>query len=261
MENIYNSEGSTLRKHQLRMLEMLKVVDAICNKHNIPYWLSSGTLLGAVRHGGFIPWDDDLDIEIEQKYRLKFMNVMERELPSNLLLQCNKNDKMYINYFFKIRDLNSCIDEFDVMRNRKYSTKYKFNGVFIDVFFVEKSAFVFVDILKKYTMFMYFLKHVLCFPGFLLRVFYYFLILTGCFFRFISSFISTDFLFLSYGSIFTSKRNAGDIFPLQTIKFEEDFYNCPCNYSAYLEKLYGDYNKLPDKTKRVPEHSGNVVIY
>ena len=60
----YNPEGSLLRRHQLRMLEILKEIDRICQKHRIDYWLSSGTLLGAVRHGGFIPWDDDLDIEM-----------------------------------------------------------------------------------------------------------------------------------------------------------------------------------------------------
>ena len=60
----YNPDGSILRKQQLRMLEMLQYIDFVCKKHNIRYWLCSGTLLGAVRHGGFIPWDDDVDIEM-----------------------------------------------------------------------------------------------------------------------------------------------------------------------------------------------------
>ena len=60
----FNPEGSMLRKQQQRMLEILLHIDEVCTEHNIKYWLSSGTLLGAVRHGGFIPWDDDLDIEM-----------------------------------------------------------------------------------------------------------------------------------------------------------------------------------------------------
>ena len=63
----FNPDGSSLRNHQLRMLEMLKYIDGVCKKHNISYWLSSGTLLGAVRHGGFIPWDDDLDIDASER--------------------------------------------------------------------------------------------------------------------------------------------------------------------------------------------------
>ena len=56
-------EGETvLRQAQLVMLRMLKIIDYICRKHDISYWMCSGTLLGAVRHKGFIPWDDDLDI-------------------------------------------------------------------------------------------------------------------------------------------------------------------------------------------------------
>ena len=64
----FNPDGSMLRRQQLRMLEILLHIDRVCAEHNIKYWLSSGTLLGAMRHGGFIPWDDDLDIEM--KYTL-----------------------------------------------------------------------------------------------------------------------------------------------------------------------------------------------
>ena len=76
----FNPEGSLLRRQQLRMLEILLEVDKICKKHDISYWLSSGTLIGALRHDGFIPWDDDLDIAILCKDLDEVNRVMCEEL-------------------------------------------------------------------------------------------------------------------------------------------------------------------------------------
>ena len=81
----FNPEGSILRRQQLRMLELLDAVDCICKKHNIPYWLSSGTLIGAARHNGFIPWDDDLDIEILRSDYLRLIKILPQELPGKAL--------------------------------------------------------------------------------------------------------------------------------------------------------------------------------
>ena len=69
------------------MLRILKVVDHICRRHQIPYWLCSGTLLGAVRHGGFIPWDDDLDIAMLREDYERFLAVAGCELPPDMFLQ------------------------------------------------------------------------------------------------------------------------------------------------------------------------------
>lgn len=64
LRNRFNPDSLLLRKQQMRMLYLLTEVDRICKKHEIRYWLSSGTLIGAIRHNGFISWDDDLDIEM-----------------------------------------------------------------------------------------------------------------------------------------------------------------------------------------------------
>jgi hypothetical protein len=94
----YNPDGSQLRRHQMRMLDILIEVDRICKKHHISYWLSSGTLIGALRHNGFIPWDDDLDIEMMRSDYLRLMEVLPQELPEWLALQSDKTDPAYF-YF------------------------------------------------------------------------------------------------------------------------------------------------------------------
>jgi lipopolysaccharide cholinephosphotransferase len=128
----YNPEGSDLRRMQLKMLEILDVFDHICRKHNIHYWLACGTLLGARRHGGFIPWDDDLDVYILQTDYKKLVSVLKEELPENLKVQTRETDKNYWYYFPKIRDVDSSFYD----KNTE-TDKLNYQGIFIDIFPIE----------------------------------------------------------------------------------------------------------------------------
>ena len=77
-----NAAGTALRKHQMKMFDMLVYIDKICQDNDIKYCLSGGTLLGAVRHKGFIPWDDDLDIVFlkkDLKFAVEYKNNPEFE--------------------------------------------------------------------------------------------------------------------------------------------------------------------------------------
>lgn len=74
--------NNILRKAQLRMLNILLEIDRICQKNNIEYWLAEGTLLGAVRNKGFIPWDDDIDICMLREDYNKFIKIAPKELNS-----------------------------------------------------------------------------------------------------------------------------------------------------------------------------------
>ena len=82
-----------LRACQLKQLAILEAIHAICQRHNIPYWLDGGTLLGAVRHGGFIPWDDDIDIAMHKADMQRFVEVAQKELPKGLIVQSPLIDK------------------------------------------------------------------------------------------------------------------------------------------------------------------------
>lgn len=81
-----------LRKLQKLQLHILLEVDRICKKHNIPYFLVGGTLIGAVRHQGFIPWDDDIDIGMLRENYEKFIQVCSTDLSSAFFLQTKESD-------------------------------------------------------------------------------------------------------------------------------------------------------------------------
>ena len=130
-----NAEGTQLRKHQLKMLEMLKYVDELCRKHDIPYYLSGGTLLGAVRHQGFIPWDDDLDIILMKKDFRRLLNVLRNEPSVDYVLQCHQTDPYYIAPYAKLRMKNTQIREWN--ENDIY---YRYRGIYIDIFFLEPAV-------------------------------------------------------------------------------------------------------------------------
>ena len=128
-------QDGRLRQAQLKMLVMLEHVDAICQKHGLDYWLEGGTLLGAIRHQGFIPWDDDMDISMPRASFEAFMRLAPKELPDFIWLQTAQTDPGYFNFSvpLKIRDCNSRFIELHETGNEPYQ-----QGIFIDVFVYDK---------------------------------------------------------------------------------------------------------------------------
>ena len=88
----YNPEGSILRRAQLRMLDMLLYIDKICKDNDLEYTLADGNLLGAIRHGGFIPWDDDMDICMDRDNYNKLCNILITSPHPQYVLQNNDTD-------------------------------------------------------------------------------------------------------------------------------------------------------------------------
>ena len=124
----FNPEGSLLRRHQMVMLEMVKELDRICKKHDIPYFLYGGTLLGAFRHNGFIPWDDDLDVAMLRSDYKRLAKVLPDELPEHIAFQNNDTDKNYFSFIAKLRDRRSYLEE------EEFDSVFKERGIFIDIF-------------------------------------------------------------------------------------------------------------------------------
>ena len=83
------------KKVQEKEVEILSEFDRLCKKHNIKYTLAGGTMLGAIRHKGFIPWDDDIDVYVLRNDFLKIRKIFPKELSSNFFYQCQKTDSDY----------------------------------------------------------------------------------------------------------------------------------------------------------------------
>lgn len=94
---------SELRKLQLFELELFKKFSKFCEENNITYYALGGTLLGAIRHKGFIPWDDDIDVGIPRKDYERFLKICE-EKQVDFELHCFQNDESYYRYFARIED-------------------------------------------------------------------------------------------------------------------------------------------------------------
>jgi lipopolysaccharide cholinephosphotransferase len=127
-----DSYDGKLSAVQSVLLGFLKEVDRICRKHDIKYFLGGGTLLGAVRHKGFIPWDDDADVMMLREDYEKFLSVLPDELPSYITDQNTDPDSHFA--FTKLR-----LD--DTVLSTEFSARFDIhNGVFLDVLAQDKTS-------------------------------------------------------------------------------------------------------------------------
>lgn len=115
-----------IRPLQLRLLDILMVIHQVCEEHGLRYYLADGSLIGAVRHKGFIPWDDDMDICMPRPDYEQFIQHAHEWLPSRYEFVCFELDKDYPLHFGKVQDAKSTLVERPHL--------YYLGGVYVDVF-------------------------------------------------------------------------------------------------------------------------------
>lgn len=268
-----------LREAQNLMTTILRDIDNICRKNNIDYWIESGTLLGAVRHGGFIPWDDDIDISMLRDDYNKFIKIVEKELPDDLLIE-NMYKKSNIDYqWSKIRHKNSVFIEYPELEEHC--------GIFVDIFPYDYCNDKNNKMIKKkknlrirYKMIDYGNKAFS--KPYLNNINRNSKILLGKAYRFITG--DKDYKNLnnklkeSVNSIDEAEINnkitygvevicfneylfIDDIFPLKEISFENIKVKCPNNNHNCLKQFFGEsYMELPNEEDRV-WHNEGIYIY
>lgn len=247
-----------LRKLQLEQLNMFKAVSKLLDNANIQYFAIGGTALGAIRHNGFIPWDDDIDIGLLRPDYEKLL-TMQSQLPSNLKLLSHEIDPNFHLPFCKIYNMD--IPYFS-KGDKKYNTPM---NVFLDFFpwdniaEPQKLKIKLKKINKKFKRSIYrgngsFIEQL---KYFLYKPLYGFKNATY-FFNLMRKETSSSYIDGSetWGHVLENDvLEYSDIFPLRKVKFEDIEINVPNNCEKYLTLKYGDYMTLPKEKDRI-NHSG-----
>ena len=255
-------KNEELRQVQLTELEILKKIDSVCKKNKIKYFLIGGTLLGAVRHDGFIPWDDDIDIGMLREDYDKFIRVCnEGSLGKDYFMQCFDTDPNYYLAFGKVRKNNTSFCEKSL---ENYNTH---KGIFVDIFpydyvptsksFKQKlQAFIFKNISdailfkKRIYKLSFFRKKMVV--AILSIVPTKLLIKIQDMVARIYNNKNCDYIVClpdTWGCEKTTFHKSM-FFPLKKIKFEDENFSCLKEVEEYLTKSYGDYMKLPKEEDR-----------
>lgn len=257
----FSPDGSLLRRQQERMLEMMVWLDDVCRRHKIPYWLGSGTLLGAVRHGGFIPWDDDVDIEFLHADYPRLLEALNQEtVGSDYVLQTHDTDPGYFFTYAKLRDRRSRL-----LEPTGYDRIFNYQGIYLDLFELEPMAGplhwlsnrTFGRVYKVMKNPEYNDQQLVRKTSSILRLNqrYVFPLL-----RRLSRLTRQRLLHYSPGIPFESTRDPQELFPLTTIAFEGHLFSAPHDPEAYLRRMFGQWQQLPDLDK-ISTHTAQLEFY
>jgi len=251
VQGLKELEHSEIQQIQIKIAEYLKET---CKKHNLRYYMTGGTLLGAVRHKGYIPWDDDIDMTMPMPDYLRLIDILKEDEHYEVLSIYNYPD-IYFNFFMRL------IDKSTLMKTWEYPFLMT-TGVSIDVFPLiglpenKKDVQAFFNRIRNLNT------------------------------RYVSSFISfseedeevkqyreklrKEVIQMMEQYNFDQCEQAGyilsrywekDIMPRSIydgeteMKFENTAFAAPTGYREYLGRIFGDYMKLPPESEQKPHHN------
>lgn len=117
---------------QKELYKLIKEIDEICTKNNIVYYLAGGSAIGALRHRGYIPWDDDMDIYMTRDNYLKFLEVCKTQLPPDRTVVCQELNRNFHNNFARYMDTSTTAIHINQLVHEKDPA-----GIIIDIFVLD----------------------------------------------------------------------------------------------------------------------------
>ena len=272
MENIKTElTREDLRQAQKIMLYIMKRIHAVCVEHNIKYWLDYGTLLGAIRHDGFIPWDDDMDICMMREDYEKFCKIAPTALGEEFFWQTKDTDPAFWPEMGKVR-LNDT-----VWLERGWAAVPLLNkGFFVDIFPIDPfpesklKAICLTKKIKLYnTLLLYKINH-LCTPKKikkLITIVFSAFTIKKCLINYLGKTVKklnslsgkTTMVSKIFDTSVSNWTNRDVLDKVVLKKFEDTEFFIPEKYDTRLKQIFGDYMKLPPEDKRYGHH--NVICF
>lgn len=247
-------------------ISLLSFVDKVCKENNLNYSLCGGSLLGAIRHKGYIPWDDDIDIFLPRPDYEKLINLLNVDNKQYKILNCFLQ-KDYFLPFSKLIDANTTLQE-------SYERKFKNYGIFIDIFPIDglpndltkrDAYWNKIKILKRLNTMVYsktaqektFIKQIFRRMMFILLGFIPHNFIAKKLNRLAlkNNYEPSEFVACSvFGYGVKEQMSNSCVSSFINVEFEQKQFSAITGWHTYLSNLYGDYMKLPPKEDQIAKH-------